>query len=435
MAGNSFGTWLEHLARSRQNVLYMDDYARLAAITTLRDIFRPSSPTSSQTLFRGRKRELRSVANGLAEAGQHVVIFGERGVGKTSLSFVASEEFKASSPVGSLVVRVQCTDGDTFDTVWRSFYRELQAELLLLDRQVRSMIETVMPDVESLLVYPDQDLLTSPIVSAALRRLASVSRILIVIDEFDRLGGVAGAAGFSDLIKTLSDSGAPITLMIVGVADNVTGLISSHLSVERNLRQVAMPMMTDQEIDEIVLGGFAEFRTRTGLELSPDAQAVRTVTGIAKGFPYYAHLLAGAAGIEAINTSQEKVESATVFRSMLRAVEDASHAIRSKYVDATMARPDSKIELALLACALTPQDQMGYFSSTDVARELSAVLKMARTPAHVNSHLARLSEGPSYVLEQRRFSEKRIRYRFRDPLMRPFVLMKGYENGQIPGGS
>lgn len=413
----------------------MDDLVRLAAIASLREIFRPSAPTNSLSLFRGRKRELESVLSAFAESGQHAVVYGERGVGKTSLSYVTSEVFASVAPESTLVVRVQCTDGDNFDSVWRSFYRELVAVCLSANRDLRDLLADALEDVETLLLYPDQEVLTPPVVAAAIRRIADKCRLLIVIDEFDRLGGVVGSPGFSDLIKSLSDSVSSVTLMIVGVADDVTGLISGHLSVERNLRQVAMPMMTDLEIMEIVTGGFEEFQRRTSLHVECKLEAAAAIAAIAKGFPYYAHLLAGAAGIEALNKNADSVTSLTVIGSMLRAVEDASHAIRTKYVDATLARADSRIELTVLACALTVQDELGYFSSTEVAKQLSTIMKVERNAGHVNAHLARLSEAPSYVLEQRRFSEKRVRYRFRDPLMRPFVLMKGYESGTIPGAA
>lgn len=413
----------------------MDDLARLASITILREIFRPSAPTNNLNLFRGRHREVESIMNGLAEAGQHVVVYGERGVGKTSISYVSSDLYRTTFPEGTLVVRVQCADGDDFTSVWKSFYRELSAVCMGQSRELRDLMAEALQDAETLLIYPDDDVLTPPIVAAAIRRVAQQCRLLVVIDEFDRLGGVVGSTGFSDLVKALSDSVSSATLMIVGVADDVTGLISGHLSVERNLRQVSMPMMTDSEIMEIVTGGFAEFRTRSGVSLDCEVSAAKSIAAIAKGFPYYAHLLAGAAGIQAINAGASSVTSQTVIESMLRAVEDASHAIRTKYIDATLSRSDSRIELTVLACALSISDELGYFSSTEVARQLSLIMSVPRTAGHVNAHLARLSDPPSYVLEQRRFSEKRIRYRFQDPLMRPFVLMKGFEAKLIPGSA
>ena len=318
--------------------------------------------------------------------------------------------------------------------MWRTFFRELQSALFGHDRDVREALAEAVEAVETLIMYPDEDTLTPPAVATALKTLGDRCRLLIVIDEFDRLGGITGSAGFSDLLKSLSDSVAPVSIVVVGVADDVTGLIASHLSVERNLRQVAMPMMTDMEIMEIVLKGFTEFRKRTGMDLVCEDRAAAAIAAIAKGFPYYAHLLAGAAGIEALNAGKELVTSVTVFQSMLRAVEDASHAIRTKYVDATIARADSQIALTLLACAMTMQDELGYFSSTEVAKQLSTLVGVPRQARHVNAHLARFCEAPAWVLEQRRFSEKRVRYRFTDPLMRPFVLIKGYQEGQIPNG-
>src|SRR6266566_5989502 len=58
------------------------------------------------------------------QKGQHAIIFGERGVGKTSLSNVLSS-FLGSS--GSIVLspRVNCDGQDTFDSIWRKVFDQI----------------------------------------------------------------------------------------------------------------------------------------------------------------------------------------------------------------------------------------------------------------------------------------------------------------------
>ena len=53
-------------------------------------VFRPRTPITSKELFAGRWNELKAVADAVNQPGLHAVIYGERGVGKTSLANVIS---------------------------------------------------------------------------------------------------------------------------------------------------------------------------------------------------------------------------------------------------------------------------------------------------------------------------------------------------------
>jgi hypothetical protein len=411
----------------------VSDYTVMQAkLATLKNIFRPSSPTDDLTLFRGRSREIESVMTGIAEVGQHPVIYGERGVGKTSLSYIAKSLFMRTGGDGALSVRVQCSDGETFTAVWTHFFRVFRTEVEKLDKERRESLKDLVERVETILLYPDQDELAVHDVVQALTLIANRVQLLIVLDEFDRLGGWQETTPFSDLIKSLSDDLVPMTLITVGVADDIDGLMKGHQSIPRNIRQVRMPRMSDSELAEILTGGFAAYSEKTGDSLSCDKRTAAAVARISQGFPYYTHLLGGAAGAEAIRDGEAVVTQATVFRAMMRAVEDTSHAIRSSYTEAVSARADAQLVPTLLACALAETDDIGYFSSTDVANVLSEIVGSPRGPGHVNSHLKRFASEPIWTLEEKRRGERSIRYRFRDPLMKPFVIIKGIEAGMLP---
>lgn len=53
--------------------------------------FRPSAPIDRCSLFAGRSKESDSIINAVFQAGQHAILYGERGVGKTSLAKVLAE--------------------------------------------------------------------------------------------------------------------------------------------------------------------------------------------------------------------------------------------------------------------------------------------------------------------------------------------------------
>ena len=52
----------------------------------LRQVFSPISPIEEKDFFFGRINQLEKVADAINENGQHAILYGERGVGKTSLA-------------------------------------------------------------------------------------------------------------------------------------------------------------------------------------------------------------------------------------------------------------------------------------------------------------------------------------------------------------
>lgn len=58
------------------------------------EAFTPAAPIQKRDLFSGRTKQFGDLADAVVSVGQHGVVFGERGVGKTSLASVAG----SSSP-------------------------------------------------------------------------------------------------------------------------------------------------------------------------------------------------------------------------------------------------------------------------------------------------------------------------------------------------
>jgi len=86
----------------------------------------------------------------------------------------------------------------------------------------------------------------------------------------------------------------------------------------------------------------------------------------------------------------------------------------------------------LLACALAPTDDFGFFAPVDVRELLSGIMKHpTKIEAYVR-HLHAFSEsdrGP--VLERRIKGTRRPRFRFVSPLLQPYVLLRGVDEGVI----
>lgn len=62
---------------------------------------RPSSPVDSFEHLYGRERQLEQIQQAMFSPGRHVFIYGDRGVGKTSLARTAAFQHNTTLPMAS----------------------------------------------------------------------------------------------------------------------------------------------------------------------------------------------------------------------------------------------------------------------------------------------------------------------------------------------
>ncbi|WP_435083400.1 AAA family ATPase [Gordonia hongkongensis] len=399
-----------------------------AQLAILRTIFRPSAPTEDREMFKGRTRELAGVISSVQQLGQHVIVYGERGVGKTSLAYMARDVFREASAELGLCVRLACGNDDDFASIWKKLTARLQEAADVAPHDLQERLTAVIDKYDDIVTM--ENTIGPDNVARGLKVISNSVPLVVILDEFDRLGAWDDTVMFADLIKMLSDDLVSCTVFIVGVADNVAGLLSGHASIDRALRQVYMPRMNDVELASVVTGGFDQFRERSGAEISLDDDVVDAIVRLSQGFPYYTHLLAASLGELALRNHKHAISSLDVFRALVTAVDEAAHSIRVAYTDATTSAKPAEFDLTLLACALARVDELGFFAPADVRDPLAELSRRPRPTSSFLGHLKRFADEPLYILDTRGENRK-TRYRFRDPLMKPFVMIKGINDGRL----
>src|SRR5262249_44945864 len=86
------------------------------------DAFSPGAPIQEKDLFAGRSPELQALTDAIFQRGRHAVLFGERGVGKTSMANIFPLAV-VSSTKDVIPVRVNASPNDTFNTLWRKVFK------------------------------------------------------------------------------------------------------------------------------------------------------------------------------------------------------------------------------------------------------------------------------------------------------------------------
>jgi hypothetical protein len=127
--------------------------------------------------------------------------------------------------------------------------------------------------------------LTPDSVRRALQELSTMTKLIVIFDEFDRIKNTEVITAMADTIKALSDNSVNATVLIIGVADSVNDLIREHQSIERALVQIPMPRMSNEEIRSIIDKGLAR------LTMAIDDDAREDLVIFSQGLPYIAHLL------------------------------------------------------------------------------------------------------------------------------------------------
>jgi Cdc6-like AAA superfamily ATPase len=404
----------------------LSDYQKLGesplpSEDVLLQCFSPSSPISDMALFAGRKEQRREITSAINQTGQHVIVFGERGVGKTSLANVLAKESQARGGGAVVTVRVNCDSKDDFTSVWR----KVAAEIQMVSEKAGLGFNAPKSSVATTLDATLKDDVRPQDVRKLLTLVGTGRVCIIVIDEFDRVQRGATSL-FADTIKTLSDYAVPATLMLVGVADSVGVLLKEHLSVERALVQVLMPRMSLAEIADIIKSGLTRAR------MTIDDSSLRSIVRLAQGLPHYAHLLGQNAGFQALDAGRSNVNDDDVKAAIRRAVEKAQESIKSAHYEATTGnRKESIYRQVLLACALARPDNRGLFAAGDVRAPLSAIMGRRYDIPAFTVHLNDFCEKDRGPILEKQGSPRKFRFRFLNPLMQPYVLMNGLSTGLI----
>lgn len=196
------------------------------------EVFKPATPITTRDLFAGRWGELTSISDAVRQAGLHALIYGERGVGKTSLANVVRPTLWAldamaggyrpddeDAPMRRLVINCVANSSDTFSSIW---------ERLLGDIVWPGKTEDTTLTTREAFRLPDHLRIDD-----VRRVLAQTNGAVFIIDEFDQAqAGVSRQ--FTELIKALSDLAIDCTIVLVGVSETVDNLSRTRLDQTRN---------------------------------------------------------------------------------------------------------------------------------------------------------------------------------------------------------
>ena len=375
-------------------------------------VFTPGTPIKESDLFAGRANQISKLTQRIRAPGMHAVVFGERGVGKSSLvnvfKFIADQNASRIN-----YIRVAGVAADTFSSLFMKVFKRFG----YVDTEGRE--SRYSDNYEGRAITSDDVLIV-------MEKFPATATPIIVIDEFDKISSKDVKSEVAETIKLLSDERVNATFFVVGIADSVSQLIEGHESLGRAVAQVEMPRMSDAEIIDVLRPRIKK------LGLRIDMDALWDCVFLSKGLPFYAHLIGLHAAQTCCDEKKSVISRDIVKKSQDRAISDSNGSIRTDFDDAVYSERRDNIFLpVLVSCALVKKDPSGRFLAKDVAGVLSDITQQKYDVPAFAYHLDQFTmkeRGP--ILEKLGVS-RQLRFRFKEALCEPYVILKGLEGGVI----
>ncbi len=368
----------------------------------LRNAFRPHAPIEDPDNFVGRETERDRVTEAVFEPGLQVIVFGERGAGKTSLANVATAATKFER------VQIFCEQKASFTQICRDIllkYSEINPSVI----KYNAISDTIEADG---IIISANDLTGNLL----LRVLPKNKPLCIILDELDRIENKQVIADLSELAKNISTYSTNLTMIFVGVAATADGLLTGHISNFRNLRQVPVDRMSDKELREVIKRG------ETILQMEFQPNVIDEILQLCDQFPYYVHLLATNSAKSALLQRKQKITEEDLAVGIAQAAADADQSLRDDYEHSTLSIQRSQIYRRILwSMATLPGAAQTIRTITEGTNEIAKAEGAASvTVQSVGQALVTLTkEGKKNML----VSRTQGFYTFSNPLMKGYVRL------------
>ena len=395
----------------------------------LKQTLSPTTPIRSAEFLRGRDKKLEDIRRAVIQPGRHIFIYGDRGVGKTSLAQTAAFEHQSAEQSPILLA---CDPSSGFYRI----LRDLASKLLAID-----------PTATKVTTSTKKSAGYSPILSADAQNAVERGKIpevqsinegvalvefvarrhsqspVAVIDEFERIRDPVERTLFADFIKQVGDQSIPITLVFCGVGAALEELLDAHHSCYRYLTSIELERLGYDPRFEIIDAA------RNALELHVDETTRFRIAAISDGFPHYVHLITEKLMWEVYEDPLvlTQAEARHFTAAIKSAVQDIEPHLKATYDLATQKYSD-EYEEVLWAVAdhheLKRRSSAIFNSYTRIMRHRAGRTPLARDRFNARINMLKRSTHGAILKANRQGW-----YAFNENILRGYVRLRAEEQG------
>lgn len=392
--------------RPNRDVVNDDEFEKSSCI--LREVMSPSRPVLDMDFFAGRTQELKRAISAIENEHMHLVIYGKRGWGKTSFTNTLTSIAKNA---GYIVCRTSCSQSITYDGIFRSFLQQIPS---IYDTSfiLNSGTDSHIADFSQFL---NDATLTPKELSEVLGRLSG-TRVLFVLDEFDRSSSEELKYDIAETIKNFSDEGIRATIILVGVANTINDLLGIHESVQRNIAGIPMRLLSKAEFRELI--DICENNT----DMKFEEEALEKIEQLSRRVPHFSRIICLHAGQYALSQHRRTVSLEDVGYASAKARQELVPLLTKKnhILLETMSNQSARSFLRTIASVQT--DDEGYFTIDDATQVFEELSGVRVTKLAIGSKLSLLSKQGNGLLTKDEEGGK-VKYRMQDPLSGFFIRL------------
>ncbi|EOB2574201.1 AAA family ATPase [Vibrio fluvialis] len=389
-------------------------------LSGIRNIFTPHQPVQQYELFFGRDVTVTKIIEHLNTPGQHVLLYGDRGVGKSSLANITTK-LVINEVLKVPLYTVRCSSSDNYLSLFKEVLKSQGVEIELKGGSIKDTqggkaaadlkifkVECSGAD-EVTKQYQFMDITPSSVA-----KILSSTTGLLYIDEADQIKNPADKVFLAETIKLLSDSASPFKILIVGIAETGSDLTAAHPSVGRCLKETRLEKMSDNELEKLIRKG----SEKSGIEF--EYPAVSAIVRLSSGYPHFTHLLALKCCEHVIGNDQKTVTLSVLNLAIKEAVNDAEGTLKRQYDEAIRSSKTEMFKFVLLAAARIGSQR--EFHAKKWREEIENITGEEISQGELNNYLGRLvSDAEDCII--RRLG-KGV-YKFNDPRMPSYVRIAG----------
>ena len=390
----------------------------------------PSTPVQSEEHLYGRDAQIQRIKEALYSPGRTIFIYGDRGVGKTSLAQTVA--FAHQSSEHDPIIKA-CSSRTTFGELIIQIADDLQGRVPRSDTTAKlgyklpkglGSAELEVKHAKHKVESPEAAAMDLNHAVALLAKAVADRRgdTVVVVDEFDQISKDSERTSFADFIKQIGDQQLSVRFIFCGVGESLEKLLGAHKSCHRYVEGVEVTRLSWDAREAIVDSAAG------GLKVTVGKHPRYRIAAISDGFPHYVHLIGEKLFWAMFRDPHARLEPTQehYHEAVNAAVLAIEQHLKAAYDAATM-KATSDYEDVLWAFADHPE----LIRSIDSIFEsyIEIMRKQEESPMDRNAFVGHLQALKSVSCGSILASDRRTFYRFRENILRGYVRLRAEDQG------